>query len=346
MTSTRAVADVTAIAKAGDKGTAVNADRKVSFTADSSTAQVSTVALNGSEVSKLANGTDSFTYTVTVVDGNKNPVPGITVTPSADSKDVQVSTAAVTDASGHTTFTMTSTRAVADVTAIAKAGDKGTAVNADRKVSFTADSSTAQVSSFIVISDNAKDDGIDKDELVANVTDKYGNPVHDQKVNFSGPKDIILSATQSKTDEKGDANVGLTGKKSGKYEITASIGKSSLKAIATLTEETDSVKIANLKWRNKTSPALADDKDINVIEGDVVNKNGEFIKGAHIRISNVEGVNSESEVKTDDQGHFSIDLTSNVSGEFSTELILDNDNKSSIITGFLANSFDMQVDIK
>ncbi|AST67380.1 hypothetical protein BFG07_00895 [Kosakonia cowanii] len=159
----------------------INSSTKVAkavFTADSSTAQVSTVALNGSEVSKLANGTDSFTYTVTVVDGNKNPVPGITVTPSADSKDVQVSTAAVTDASGHTTFTMTSTRAVADVTAIAKAGDKGTAVNADRKVSFTADSSTAQVSTVALNGSEVSKlaNGTDSFTYTVTVVDGNKNP--------------------------------------------------------------------------------------------------------------------------------------------------------------------------
>ncbi|WNN54733.1 hypothetical protein RIN66_21700 (plasmid) [Hafnia alvei] len=66
--------------------TSVNADKTVSFIADAATAQVDTVTLVGSDVSKVA---DAFTYTVTVKDSNGNLVSGATVKPKADKTGAQ-----------------------------------------------------------------------------------------------------------------------------------------------------------------------------------------------------------------------------------------------------------------
>ncbi|MGK0707125.1 Ig-like domain-containing protein, partial [Yokenella regensburgei] len=87
----------------------VNADKTLSFIADAASAQVDTVKLVGNDVSKVADGKNTFTYTVMVKDGNGNRVSGATVTPKADKPGVSATAAGVTDAGGQTTVTLTST---------------------------------------------------------------------------------------------------------------------------------------------------------------------------------------------------------------------------------------------
>ncbi|HHR6046718.1 TPA: Ig-like domain-containing protein, partial [Providencia alcalifaciens] len=114
-----------------------------------STAKVSTVTLNGDTQSQVANGTNAFTYTAQVVDGNGNPVKeaGLTVNWSQDKgSDVTLPATSTTNASGQATITLTSTtKAVADVMVSAML-ESSASVNANKTVSFTADSSRAKVS--------------------------------------------------------------------------------------------------------------------------------------------------------------------------------------------------------
>ncbi|MBS0849354.1 inverse autotransporter beta domain-containing protein, partial [Citrobacter sp. JGM124] len=95
--------------------------KKMTFVANIATAHVESVVLQGSDVSKIANDTNKFTYTVMVKDSNGNPVPGATVTPTADKSEVNATSSGITNASGETTITLTSTNvAVADITVMAR----------------------------------------------------------------------------------------------------------------------------------------------------------------------------------------------------------------------------------
>ncbi|WP_423244857.1 inverse autotransporter beta domain-containing protein, partial [Erwinia persicina] len=220
LTGTKAVADVTASARVGS-GVAVNADRRVAFMADAATAAMSTVLLQGTETTKPADGKSAFSYTVTVLDRNKNPVPGVTVTPSADNATVAVHAGAATDAQGQTIFTLTGTKAVADVTASAKAVGRGTSVNADRKVSFTADSSTAKVSAVVPASPGAPADGT-VDVVTVTVKDANGNPVGNAAVSLSATNGATLHESVT-TDAQGQATAPLSSKKAGVVTVTAKV---------------------------------------------------------------------------------------------------------------------------
>ncbi|WP_193764422.1 Ig-like domain-containing protein, partial [Hafnia alvei] len=91
-------------------------------------------------------GKNTFTYTVTVKDVNGNLVSGATVTPKADKTGATATSNGVTDASGQSIITLTSsTTAVADITVNAQVGTTASK-NADKTVSFIADSASAQVS--------------------------------------------------------------------------------------------------------------------------------------------------------------------------------------------------------
>ncbi|MEX9938449.1 Ig-like domain-containing protein, partial [Providencia rettgeri] len=132
--TTTAVADITVSAKVGETGTAVNADKTVSFTYDINSAKVGSVVLKDETQSKVANGENAFTYTAYVVDENGNPVTekGVTVNWTQDKgADVTLPATSETNAQGEATITLTSTTtAVADITVSAKVGETETAVDA------------------------------------------------------------------------------------------------------------------------------------------------------------------------------------------------------------------------
>ncbi|MGA4368241.1 Ig-like domain-containing protein, partial [Pantoea ananatis] len=174
--STLAVADITVSAAVGSTA-AVRADRTVSFVADAATAKVSAVVLNGTAVSKVADGKNTFTYTVTVTDGNGNPVAGATVTPEADKAGVTVKAGGATGADGQATVTLTSsTLAVADITVSAAVGSTA-AVRADRTVSFVAGVPDGYKSGLSLTPPDISADGRDASIVTLLPEDKNGNAV-------------------------------------------------------------------------------------------------------------------------------------------------------------------------
>lgn len=110
----------------------------VNFVADITTAAVNTVTLNDSTTNKIANGTDSFTYTAIVKDAHGNLVSNATVNWSEDQGNAVTLQAAssVTDANGKATMVLTSTTTETLSVQVSASLTNGTAVNADKKVNF------------------------------------------------------------------------------------------------------------------------------------------------------------------------------------------------------------------
>ncbi|HHR6503363.1 TPA: Ig-like domain-containing protein, partial [Providencia alcalifaciens] len=179
-----------------------------SFTYDISTAKVSTVTLNGDTQSKVANGTNAFTYTAHVVDGNGNPVTeaGVTVNWAQNKgTDVTLPATSTTNASGEATITLTSTtKAVADITVSAKVGTTA-AVDADKTVSFMADRNNAVIS---IDSTNTKKlvpaNGVTEYGLKISVFDLNNNPIADYPVKITNNDNELL------TNSNGEIIYGFT----------------------------------------------------------------------------------------------------------------------------------------
>ncbi|MEX9217136.1 Ig-like domain-containing protein, partial [Providencia rettgeri] len=195
------------------------ADKTVSFTYDINSAKVGSVVLKDETQSKVANGENAFTYTAYVVDENGNPVTekGVTVNWTQDKgADVTLPATSETNAQGEATITLTSTKtAVADITVSAKVGETGTAVNADKTVSFTYDINSAKVGS-VVLKDETQSkvaNGENAFTYTAYVVDENGNPVTEKgvTVNWTQDKgaDVTLPAT-SETNAQGEATITLT----------------------------------------------------------------------------------------------------------------------------------------
>lgn len=209
------------------EATAKQAD-SVTFVADPSTAQVS--SMTSDKTSALANGTDAITVSATITDANDNLLSGSDVSWSATVQDASSAKGKLsvdsskTDASGVAKVQLTATD-VAKFTVTAS--DNGSSQSL-KDLSYTADSSTAQV--YSLTADKTTDIVADKDTvtLTALVVDAQQHPVAGATVNWSSSEpDSNLSANSSVTGNDGTATVTFTSLKAGNIDVTAASGSSS-----------------------------------------------------------------------------------------------------------------------
>lgn len=209
------------------EATAKHAD-SVTFVADPSTAQVS--SMSSDKTSALANGADAITVSATITDANDNLLSGSDVSWSATAQDASSAKGKLsvdsskTDASGVAKVQLTATD-VAKFTVMAS--DNGSSQSL-KDLSYTADSSTAQV--YSLTADKTTDIVADKDTvtLTALVVDAQQHPVAGATVNWSSSEpDSNLSANSSVTGNDGTTTVTFTSLKAGNIDVTATSGGSS-----------------------------------------------------------------------------------------------------------------------
>ncbi|TPW56595.1 Ig-like domain-containing protein, partial [Morganella morganii] len=114
------------------------ADKTVSFTADLATAHIASVNLKGDVTRKVANGTNTFIFVATVLDGNDNPVRDVALTWEGSAPTTTTLTAAApkTGVDGTVEATLTSSvTPTYDIVVSAKM-DGQNKVNANLTVSF------------------------------------------------------------------------------------------------------------------------------------------------------------------------------------------------------------------
>ncbi|EBU1155670.1 inverse autotransporter beta domain-containing protein, partial [Salmonella enterica] len=184
-----------AVGTAGHKTTPLN------YIAEEASANVKTVALpSGAKTTYTADGKDTATWNATVADQYGNAVSGETVTwggvTGAQPKYAAATT--TTDASGHTSNTMTSTTAATNVKATATVSSTthtGTPVTATTPVTFTADASKATLTVTVTGSRQptetdtshtaATADGADLLTLHFKAVDGNGNAVTSTPVHYT-----------------------------------------------------------------------------------------------------------------------------------------------------------------
>ncbi|WP_214039009.1 Ig-like domain-containing protein [Photorhabdus akhurstii] len=209
LTSTAAVKNVQVSAKAAANPSWVNADRKVSFEELSLSYQVTGVTVEvDKDEKRYNNGTDSYTFTATVVDAHGKPVADKPIdidwqtNPKADGLTLTKQSNAVSNAQGQVTATLTSTAAVRDVQVSAKAAANPSWVDADQKVSFEELSHSYRVTGVTVDADKDKEhynNGTDSYTFTATVVDAHGKPVADKPIDIdwqTNPKADGLTLTK------------------------------------------------------------------------------------------------------------------------------------------------------
>nr|WP_181816650.1 inverse autotransporter beta domain-containing protein [Morganella morganii] len=187
----------------------------VRITPDNSSMAVRSVLLNGDQTTKVANGTDNFTYTVLVQDNNGNPIQGVPVTASADNPAAVVLVTGTTNAEGKITITLAGTNKAMDNVLVSAALDGGVSVDADKSVNFIYNIDTAKVSKVTLNGDVTQKvaDGLSSFTYTAQLVDGNGNPIRqadlDVKWTQNKGSDVVLSAETSKTNADGVATITL-----------------------------------------------------------------------------------------------------------------------------------------
>ncbi|WP_407182341.1 inverse autotransporter beta domain-containing protein [Citrobacter europaeus] len=320
---------------------------EVHFVADSATAQVKSVLLQGDEVSRVADGSSSFRYAVTVTDANGNPVADQTVTAQADKPDhVTVAADGATNAAGQTTVTLTSTTtAVSDIQVSVRAGSTGRMVDADKKVSFVAGAVSPDKSDFVAAPDHIVADGQAVSTLTLTLRDSNGNAVSGQAATLSakvaGAGDTQVTGFTEGT--AGSYTAGLTGTEAGQATVQAMQGArpaSNDKPAVTLTADAGTAQVSALAVTQ--DGAKADGEDADSVQVQVTDAHDNPVAGQAVALTADNGAVIAKTVTTDEKGRATAPLTSKVAG-LSTVTATLGDSSQTATAHFVADGATAQV---
>ena len=317
------------------------------FVADGATAQVKSVLLQGDEVSRVADGSSSFRYAVTVTDANGNPVADQTVTAQADKPDhVTVAADGATNAAGQTTVTLTSTTtAVSDVQVSVRSGSTGTMVDADKKVSFEAGAVSPDKSDFVAAPDHIVADGQAVSTLTLTLRDSNGNAVSGQAATLSakvaGAGDTQVTGFTEGT--AGSYTAGLTGTEAGQATVQAMQGArpaSNDKPAVTLTADAGTAQVSALAVTQ--DGAKADGEDADSVQVQVTDAHDNPVADQAVALTADNGAVIAKTVTTDEKGRATAPLTSKVAG-LSTVTATLGDSSQTATAHFVADGATAQV---
>ncbi|UKJ22798.1 Ig-like domain-containing protein [Enterobacter mori] len=318
------------------KGTSPQETDPIAFVADASTQTVSEITL--SKQKAVANGSDSITYEATVTDAQGNTVEGATVNWSADNSDAKLSAAQTTsDSRGVSQITVTSLKAG---TVVVSAGTSSTAMKLAGSAAFTADSSSAMVTTLTSDRQSALANGTDSIVLSATVIDANGNPLQNADVSWrSDPATGQLSASTTATNASGVATVTLMSQDVSTYSVTAGIN-STTKTLSGLGFIADTSTAHLEKLSSSANSVLADGKTAITLTANVVEQSGHPVKGEQINWSadNDKAQLSVTQSVTDEQGQVQIQVTSS---DITTTVVTAQHNQAEALkTGTLSFTGD------
>ncbi|SQI19191.1 intimin/invasin [Salmonella enterica subsp. arizonae] len=216
------------------------------FVGDKATAQILDLKTNKSTA--LANGTDSITFTGTVIDANNNVLEGVNVawavTPTTG---VLSTTTSASGNDGKASVSLTSSQVESyQVTATVNGKDETSG-----NVSFTADSASASLTSLTSDETSNLIAGNGSATLTAVVQDATGHPIAGAVVNWSSDNTTgNFSETTSTTNSEGKAIVTFSGTHAQLTTITASSVNNSQKTVqVTIAPDTQSAQPVTVSGR-------------------------------------------------------------------------------------------------
>ncbi|MCK6730113.1 Ig-like domain-containing protein [Enterobacter bugandensis] len=327
--------EVTATVEGGNPVTV-----KIPLVADVATAKVS--ALEVIDNNAAADGTDTTRVRVTVKDAHENPVAGQAVNFRA-AEGVVLPATATTEKDGTVTVSQTSLKA-GEFRVEATTGDNWTQAKSGL-VTFTADSSTANVSALEVIDNSAAADGTDATRVRVTVKDAHENPVAGQAVNFRSGEGVVLPATAT-TEKDGTVTVSQTSLKAGEFRVEATTGDNWTQAksgLVTFTADSSTAKVSALEVIDNS--AVADGTDTTRVRVTVKDAHENPVAGQAVSFDAGTGVIIPATAETGKDGTVTVSQTSQKAGEFQVNATIG-DNwlhaKSGLVT-FTADSSTAKV---
>ncbi|TFQ20121.1 hypothetical protein ELV32_28135, partial [Escherichia coli] len=298
----------------------------VRITPDNSSMAVRSVLLNGDQTTKVANGTDNFTYTVLVQDNNGNPIQGVPVTASADNPAAVVLVTGTTNAEGKITITLAGTNKAMDNVLVSAALDGGVSVDADKSVNFIYNIDTAKVSKVTLNGDVTQKvaDGLSSFTYTAQLVDSNGNPVRKANLDVKWTQDkgaaVKLSSVVSKTDADGKATITLIStttavddvRVSAQYQETAVVpADKTVSFIYNLT----SAHVSTVTLKDDVTEKIADGVNTFTYTAQLVDGNGNPVRQANLDVKWTQDKGSDvtlsaATTKTDVNGQATVTLKS------------------------------------
>ncbi|MCO5784683.1 Ig-like domain-containing protein, partial [Citrobacter meridianamericanus] len=308
------------------------------FKADSSTATLSAANLTVLTTGAVASGSATNSVKAVVTDKNGNPVPGITVSFTADN-GASIAATGATGADGAVTQTLTSkTAGNSTVKATVNGGTQSVTV------AFVADSSTAGLdpannpgSSLTTTLDNQAANGTAADTVKAVVTDKNGNPVSGVVVSFTVSTGATVTITQGTTDSGGVATASITSLKAGAYTVTAGANGSSKTVTTTFTADPATAKFTGTPVVTGDN-APADGTHSIDVAYTVTDANGNPLAGQTVTITTSNGAMPATQtLTTDSNGVVHVIVTNTTDGTTTVTAATNGQTQTANIT-FVADA--------
>lgn len=297
-------------------GTVKNAT--VNFMVNNSTAQIASGDLSVTKDNAKADGVDSNTLFIKVTDFHGNPVSGQSVVLVANNGS-DVIDMVITGTDGTITVPVTS-KVAGESSVVASVNGAESTV----KMTFVADSSTAQLKTLNVLSDGAIADGVKNNQIQISVTDANDNPLKDKTVDLAADNNVVFAGgiTSVTTDTRGIASFGVTSTRVGSSTVTATLNGRSLSAqiafvaipVSSLgiTLDRDKAKIgdsiAATVIAKDASGKIIPDAEVMFYITDIKNRKSKVVSSGEVQLGGA-GINTSSKYKTDSSGKLKIMVT-------------------------------------
>ncbi|WP_392562885.1 Ig-like domain-containing protein [Orbus sturtevantii] len=290
----------------------------VTFVADKGTLQFKDDKLNVLTTNQLANGEDSHTVQVTVLDENKNLAMGQTVL--FDAGDIALisgkKTAEVTtDKNGIATVKLTSEVVGDSIVTASLVNDKGDLIEVKDSVKFVV---VAEGSIDVAPEGAVAANGKDKVTITVMVQDGNGKRVPEQKVSFNAGESAIISSknlsnvkvAEINTDVNGIATITIASTEAKSYDIDVAVRdlKQTVKAVFVADATTAVIVKGSMEVNPNNQPANG--KDANVVMVKVVDANNNPMVDSAVLFMREDNASEQASIKTDENGIAKLPYTS------------------------------------
>ncbi|WP_423731474.1 Ig-like domain-containing protein [Hafnia paralvei] len=302
---------------------------------------VSNITLKITKDDSIADGKTPNHAVATVTDINNRPIANTQVKWGVDAPATLKSTQTTTNASGQVTTDFTSTTAGA-VMLTATAGDK----SASQQGTFISNAVNAQITDFVITTDNSAADGKTPNKALVTVKDQNGNPVSSTNVEVSADKNTVSFAalkksrinSASQTDSNGQLVITFTDTVAEITTLTAKLDNGSTKtANATFTANSATAQLQNLQLTKDSS--YADGKSANTAEVTVKDANGNPVSAENVIWSaDKPTVKFAAGSTTDSTGKAVISFTDTIAEKLTLKAQLANGSNLTTESLFVANA--------